>query len=64
MRNNHFGRREPMRKRISCSCGKEARLIKRRNFSHGRKSGGKSYKVYKCESCNKENMLTKTREVK
>jgi len=63
MRAGGFGRKmEPLRKRMTCSCGGESRLIKRRNFSHGRKSGGRSHMVYKCSTCNKENPISRRGE--
>ena len=64
MNNQRFRRRDPIARLISCICGAQAKLIKRRNFPHGRKSVGRPYSLYKCQSCNKEDMLNKFQEVK
>jgi hypothetical protein len=57
MMNRRFGSQEPMKKHIQCSCGAGARLIRRRNFPHGRNSKGKSIRLYKCDTCNKESPI-------
>jgi len=64
MERRNFRRSERPAKRLTCSCGGETKLIKRRNFPHGRKSDGISYMVYKCSSCKKESSLNRTQEVR
>lgn len=47
-------KQEPLRKKGTCSCGGDAKLIKRTNYPHGRKSGGVCFTLYKCGECGKE----------
>lgn len=60
MKYNRFRRREPLAKTIKCPCGKELKMIKRKNYPHGKNSQGVIYLSYECRSCNKKIPLTKT----
>jgi hypothetical protein len=53
MENRRFRKAEPPKKFITCSCGGQAKLIKRRNFPHGRKSKGITSIGYRCNDCKK-----------
>jgi hypothetical protein len=64
MSDRYTGRREAIRKFIPCSCGKEAKLIQRRNYPHGRKSGAVVMRAYRCASCQKLYPLIKPKEVR
>ena len=57
--NNRFRRFEPPRKFIYCPCGKQAKLIKRRNFPFGRNSVARTSMTYNCLSCNRQSPLAK-----
>lgn len=59
MNNKRFRKYDKPMKLKRCVCGSDARLIKRRNFPHGRKSKGISYQIYVCNDCNRTNIPTK-----
>lgn len=64
MNNRKYRGKEPLRKFISCKCGSEAKLIVRRNFPFGRKSGGRTIMLYRCLNCSRENYLNRMQEVR
>jgi len=65
MRNNNFRRpREGPSKTRTCSCGASSKLVKRRNYPHGRKSKAENTQAYKCKSCNRELSLNNKQEDK
>ena len=50
-RYNNFG--NTREKRISCSCGGNAKLSSIKNYPFGKKSKGRTSWFYKCTSCKK-----------
>ena len=65
MRTNNF--RRPVAgpsKTRTCSCGASSKLVKRRNWPHGRKAKAENTMAYKCKSCGKELSLNNTQEDK
>ncbi len=52
-------RSDPISKTKQCSCGAQAKLIKRRNFPFGRNSVARTSMSYKCNSCNIENPMVR-----